>query len=235
MNPDRWKRINEIFQDILELPPQERISFLDKACEADSSLRDELLGLVRAYEEASGFPGSLAQATASPTLAGQTLGPYQVTELVGVGGMGAVYRAWDSKLTRDVAIKVLPTAFSTDTDRVLRFQREAETLASLSHAHIAAIHAVEEIQGSRFLVLEFVEGETLTDLIERGPIPFGEALGIARQIAEALEAAHEKGIVHRDLKPSNIKITREGKVKVLDFGLAKVVQSSAAAVPGTSV
>jgi serine/threonine-protein kinase len=135
--------------------------------------------------------------------------------------MGEVYQAKDHKLGRDVAIKVLPEEFANDTDRVARFQREAKLLASLNHPNIAAIHGLEESGGTNFLVLELVEGETLADRLRRGPIPVEESLKLALQIAGALEAAHEKGIIHRDLKPANIKVTPEGKVKVLDFGLAK--------------
>src|SRR5262245_39595322 len=149
----------------------------------------------------------------------------EVTALIGRGGMGEVYRARDTKLKRDVAIKVLPDEFSRDADRVSRFQREAEVLASLNHPNIAAIYDLQEANGSRYLVLELVEGETLADRIKRGPLPVEEALEIAKNICEALEAAHERGIVHRDLKPANVKLTPDGKVKVLDFGLAKPMQT----------
>src|SRR5512136_1268815 len=152
---------------------------------------------------------------------GKTLGHYQIIGQIGKGGMGEVYQAKDQKLGRDVAIKVLSDEFAKDADRVARFQREAKVLASLNHPNIAAIHGLEEYGGTNFLVLELVEGQTLADRIKAGPIPVEEALKLALQIAEALEAAHEKGIIHRDLKPSNIKVTPEGKVKVLDFGLAK--------------
>src|SRR5689334_4559794 len=138
--------------------------------------------------------------------------------------MGEVYRARDAKLKREVAIKILPDEFSRDPDRVSRFEREAEVLASLNHTNIAAIYDVQEANGSRFLILELVEGETLAERIARGPVPVDEALTIAKQIAEALEAAHEKGIVHRDLKPANVKVLPDGKVKVLDFGLAKAME-----------
>src|SRR5215831_16643259 len=155
---------------------------------------------------------------------GQQLGSYEITLLLGIGGMGEVYRARDIKLKRDVAIKTLPEEFSRDEDRVSRFQREAELLASLNHPHIAAIHSLEQANGSRFLVLELVEGQTLAERMQRGALPIDEALTFAKHICEALEAAHEKGIVHRDLKPGNVKLTRDGKVKVLDFGLAKAFQ-----------
>jgi eukaryotic-like serine/threonine-protein kinase len=158
---------------------------------------------------------------------GQQLGAYEITSLLGKGGMGEVYRARDLKLKRDVAIKVLPDEFSRDSERVARFQREAEVVASLNHPHIATIYHIEQAAESQLLVLELVEGETLADRIVRGPIRVDEALALAIQIAEALEAAHERGIIHRDLKPANIKITSEGYVKVLDFGLAKALQAEA--------
>jgi Tol biopolymer transport system component len=156
---------------------------------------------------------------------GTQLGSHEITALLGKGGMGEVYRARDLKLKREVAIKILPEEFARDADRVSRFQREAEVLASLNHPNIAAIHDLEETNGTRYLVLELVEGETLADRTARGPIPVEEALGIAKQICEALETAHERGIIHRDLKPANIKLTPDGKVKVLDFGLAKAMET----------
>jgi serine/threonine protein kinase len=159
---------------------------------------------------------------------GTQLGSHEITALLGKGGMGEVYRARDLKLKREVAIKILPDEFSRDADRVVRFQREAEVLASLNHPNIAAIHDLEETKGIRYLVLELVEGETLAERIARGPIPADEALSIAIQICEALDAAHEKGIIHRDLKPANIKVTPDGHVKVLDFGLAKALERSPA-------
>jgi serine/threonine protein kinase/Tol biopolymer transport system component len=152
---------------------------------------------------------------------GRTLGHYEITLPLGKGGMGEVYQAKDLKLGRDVAIKVLPQEFARDADRVARFQREAKLLASLNHPNIAAIYGLEESTGTHFLVLELIEGDTLADQIKHGPIPAEDSLKLALQIAEALEAAHEKGVIHRDLKPANIKITPDGKVKVLDFGLAK--------------
>ena len=156
---------------------------------------------------------------------GTRLGTVEVLDIIGRGGMGEVYRARDTKLKRDVAIKTLPDEFAHNADRLSRFQREAEVLASLNHPNIAAIYDLQEAAGSRFLVLELVEGETLAERIHRGPIPIDEALQIAKSICEALEAAHEQDVVHRDLKPANIKITPDGKVKVLDFGLAKAIES----------
>ena len=159
-----------------------------------------------------------------PLTPGTTLGPYEVLSAIGAGGMGEVYKARDTKLDRDVALKILPDAFVNDPERLARFQREAKVLASLNHPNIAAIHGLEESGDSPALVLEYVPGPTLQDRIAKGPIPLDEALPIARQIAEALEAAHEQGIIHRDLKPANVKVKDDGTVKVLDFGLAKALE-----------
>ncbi len=156
---------------------------------------------------------------------GSRLGPYEITAPLGEGGMGVVYRATDPKLKREVAIKVLPEAFAANVDRLARFEREAQVLAQLQHPNIASIYGLEDSGGVRALVMELVDGEDLAERLKRGPLPIDEALVVARQIAEALEAAHEKGIVHRDLKPANIKVTSDGKVKVLDFGLAKAMDA----------
>ena len=166
---------------------------------------------------------------------GTRLGVYQIAAPIGEGGMGQVYRARDTTLDRDVAIKILPDAFAADPERLARFEREARTLASLNHPHIAAIYAIETSTGQHALVMELVEGEDLSQRIARGAIPIEEALPIARQIAEALEAAHEQGIIHRDLKPANIKVRTDGTVKVLDFGLAKAMEPTGAMSPGLSM
>jgi serine/threonine protein kinase len=162
---------------------------------------------------------------------GARIGVYEINALIGAGGMGEVYRAHDTKLNRDVALKILPESFTHDPDRLARFKREAQVLAALNHPHIGAIYGLDEANGYQFLVLELIHGETLADLIAKGPLPLDEALSIATQIAEALEAAHEKGIIHRDLKPANIALTKDGHVKVLDFGLAKATETAS----GTSV
>jgi eukaryotic-like serine/threonine-protein kinase len=157
--------------------------------------------------------------------AGTRLGPYEIQALLGAGGMGEVYRARDTKLCRDVAIKILPEVFTSDPERLARFEREARMLAALNHPHIGAIYGVEDAQSVHALVLELVEGDTLRERLRRGPLPLSDTLAIARQIAEALEAAHERGVIHRDLKPANVKVTPEGTVKVLDFGLAKAASN----------
>jgi serine/threonine protein kinase len=155
---------------------------------------------------------------------GKRIGPYEVLAKLGEGGMGQVYKATDTTLKRQVALKVLPDALAADSERLARFQREAEVLASLNHPNIAILHGLEKSDGVVALVMELVDGPTLADRIVEGAIPVDEALAIARQIAEALEAAHEQGIVHRDLKPANVKVRNDGTVKVLDFGLAKAVE-----------
>ena len=165
---------------------------------------------------------------------GTRLGSYDITAQIGAGGMGEVYKATDTNLKRSVAIKVLPAAVAGDADRLARFQREAEVLAALNHPNIAAIYGLERSGAATALVMELVEGPTLADRIAQGAIPLDEALPIAKQIAEALEAAHEQGIIHRDLKPANIKVRSDGTVKVLDFGLAKAMEPAGVMAASTS-
>src|SRR6478672_11926486 len=163
---------------------------------------------------------------------GSRLGSFEISALIGAGGMGEVYQATDTNLKRQVAIKVLPDSLAGDAERLARFQREAEVLAALNHRNIAQIYGLERSDGSTALIMELVEGPTLADRIAQGAIPIDEALPIAKQIAEALEAAHEQGIIHRDLKPANIKVRSDGTVKVLDFGLAKAIEPMGAISPG---
>ena len=229
LKPERWKRVEQLYNSALERAASERAAFLKQACEGDEALLQEVRSLLEHEEQAESFMEQPALEEAAELLAqdraaswaGRRIGGYEVVSLLGAGGMGEVYRATDTELGRDVALKLLPEEFAEDRERLERFRREARFLAALSHPGIAAIHGLEESDGLRFLVLELVPGETLAERIARGPIPIAEALPIFRQVAEALEAAHEKGIVHRDLKPANVKITPEGRVKVLDFGLAK--------------
>jgi eukaryotic-like serine/threonine-protein kinase len=224
MKKDLWPRAEELFHNALEHSPETRRTFLDKACGEDTELRRQVETLLSQDEQAGSFleKPALAGAIAEEFhMIGKTLGHYRISSQIGKGGMGEVFQAKDQVLGRDVAIKVLPGEFARDADRVSRFQREAKVLASLNHPNIAAIHGLEKSGETNFLVLELVEGETLADRIKAGPIPVEESLKLALQIAEALEAAHEKGVIHRDLKPANIEVTPEGNVKVLDFGLAK--------------
>jgi eukaryotic-like serine/threonine-protein kinase len=229
MTPERWQQVSRLYHDALARDTSERASFLREACRDDEALRQEVESLLAQpvstedflSEPALAMAPGLVEDPAEPTLAGQRLGVYHVQDLIGVGGMGEVYRARDTRLGRDVAIKVLPRLFSADPERLTRFDREARLLASLNHPHVAAIYGFEETGGIHALVLELVEGPTLAERLQRGPVPTAEAMRIARQIADALEAAHARGVVHRDLKPQNIKVKPDGTVKVLDFGLAK--------------
>jgi serine/threonine-protein kinase len=228
MTPERWQRARQLLNKALEREADERRRFLAEACSGDESLRQEVEALVRAHEQAGSFLDVPVVKAGRPhadlrLLAGTKLGLYEVGALIGAGGMGEVYQATDSRLGRSVAIKLLPAAFAQDSERIARFEREARVLASLNHPNIAAIYGLEESGGQRFLVMELVPGEALSEKIKRGAIPVGETLRIATKIVEALEAAHEKGVVHRDLKPANIHVTPDGKVKVLDFGLAKAL------------
>src|SRR5215472_5873540 len=227
---ERWQQIESLFQEALQHPVEERDSWLREACATDAELHREvvsLLGNHHASDSAGPWAAAAAQLIVKPVLLepGQLLGPYQIVSFLAAGGMGEVYRARDTRLKRDVAVKVLPEAFARDSGRMARLQREAEVLAALNHPNIAQIYGAEESA----LAMELVDGPTLGDLIRQGAIPPGDALEISRQIAEALEAAHEKGIVHRDLKPANVKITPEGEVKVLDFGLAKAIHPDSSA------
>ena len=227
MTSKRWEQIAHVYEAALEQPPEARDAWLAEACRDDPALRGEVESLI-ACEGAAILidqPLDVAAAAAlsdAPRLEpGTSVGPYRVSGLIGEGGMGQVYRAHDTKLQRDVALKILPDVFVHDPDRRTRFTREAHVLASLNHPNIGGIHGFEDSGQVHALVLELVEGPTLADRIAQGPLPVDEALAIARQIADALEAAHEAGIVHRDLKPANIKVRDDGTVKVLDFGLAR--------------
>ncbi len=235
MSPDadRWQRIEALCHEALARDPAERPVFLAAACADDSGLRREVEALVAKESAADGFLSTPLAATAAgaigassnSSLIGRTVGSYEILAALGAGGMGEVHRARDSRLGRDVAIKVLPAAFVSDRERLARFEREARVLAALNHPNIAAIYGVEIVDGARALVLELVEGDRLAERIggKRSGLELSQSLAIARQIVDALEAAHEKSIVQRDLKPANIKITPAGLVKVLDFGLATVV------------
>ena len=226
MNPERLRQIEDLYHSARECEPDKRSAFLSGACRGDPELRREVESLLAQDPAREGMldrpAAALLEDSAVMMLAaGARLGPYQIEARIGAGGMGEVYQAHDTKLGREVAIKVLPEAFAHDPDRLSRFQREAKMLASLNHPNIATIHGLEQSGDTRYLVMELVSGETLAERVKGGPLGIEEALKIAVQIAEALEAAHEKSIIHRDLKPANVKVTREERVKVLDFGLAK--------------
>ena len=222
--PD-WRRVEQLFHDARERPSEQRGAFLAQACNGDPALQHEVESLL-AQEEGSLLRGgvqTLARRVTGGSREGTRLGPYVLGPLIGEGGMGEVYRALDARLDREVAIKLLPADLAHDPDRLRRWEREARVLASLNHPNIAALLGLEEGDGLSGLVLELVPGHTLQQhLATRGPLTLDEVLAIARQVASALEAAHQHGIVHRDLKPANIAITPDGLVKVLDFGLARI-------------
>jgi len=225
MDDSRWRRVEAICDEALKLSPDERQVYLDRTCGGDAALRGEVESLLVHEGTAERFLDSSVGAVAAHVMPahdviGRRFADYEITAKLGEGGMGEVYRARDRKLGRDVAIKILPTAFAADRDRMHRFEREARLLATVNHPHIGAIYGVIEIDGLPALVLELVDGETLSVALSRGPLALPRALTLAAQIADALEHAHRRGITHRDLKPANIMLTRDG-VKLLDFGVGK--------------
>jgi Tol biopolymer transport system component len=229
MQEERWRQIERIYHEALARPASERAEFVEASCTSDADVLHEVLELLAEADPPSeplrGPVIAMAQQFAdacSEAMVGRRLGPYELEALIGAGSMGEVYRARDTKLARTVAIKVLAAPVAHDPERLERFRREAQVLAALNHPHIAAIHELADSDGFCFLVLEYVDGGSLAGRLLRGPLRLEEAVAIAKQIASALSAAHEKGIVHRDLKPANIALTATGDVKVLDFGLAKI-------------
>ncbi len=253
MTPEQYQRVGELYDAAMELAPEARSDFLAEACGGEDELRREVESLLRAREQADGFiAGKVAGAIAemagqqqnpslplssSPSLAlslaqslvGQSLSHYQALSLLGVGGMGEVYLAEDTRLDRRVAIKLLPAGLTADAERVRRFSREARAASALNHPNIITIHEIGEADGRHFIVTEYVEGETLRERMREAKLRLAAALDIALQVASALSATHEAGIVHRDIKPENLMLRRDGYVKVLDFGLAKLAEASGGA------
>lgn len=230
MTPERWEQVKELFEAALEYGPEQRGRFLDQACGGDWMVRREVESLLEAYDEAPSFMDRPAVEAHQlfedrPKLtAGQRVSHFEIISLLGEGGMGEVYRARDPRLGRDVAIKVLPAAFSSDAERLRRFEQEARAAGALNHPNILAIYDVDTHANSPYVVSELLEGESLREHLGGAPLPQKKALDYALQTARGLAAAHEKRIVHRDLKPENIFITRDGHVKILDFGLAKLIE-----------
>jgi serine/threonine protein kinase/Tol biopolymer transport system component len=223
MKPEQWQQVREVLADALELKPEDRPAFLDHACSSDDSLRREVERLLSSSDEArSSFLQSSALRVALMPRA--KLGDYEVVRLLGSGGMGEVYRARDVRLGREVAIKVLPGYLSQDADRLRRFDQEARAAAALNHPNILAVFQMGTYKGAPYLVSELLEGSTLREQLVRGPMPFRKTIDLGVQIARGLAAAHEKGITHRDLKPENLFVTKDGRVKILDFGLAKLTR-----------
>ena len=221
MTQKPWQQVKEMLAAALEREPAERAAYLDQIC-GEPSLRREVESLIAAHQQGDHTFMEQPLADRGALKTGAKLGPYEIFAPLGSGGMGEVFQARDTKLGRDVAIKVLPAGLMDDPEHLSRLRREARLLASLNHPNIATIHGFEQLNGVNFLVMELVPGKTLAELVRNGPMQVEEASKVAAQIAEALETAHEKGIIHRDLKPANVKVTPEGHVKVLDFGLAKI-------------
>jgi eukaryotic-like serine/threonine-protein kinase len=238
MDPERWKQIRRVCHSALELELSRREIYLKEACEGDESLLKEVESLLAQQSEAAGVFDSPAfdaaaralveeeEAEPHPDLVGRTLQHYRIVEKIGEGGMGVVFRAWDEHLKRDVAIKVLPPKLVADPERKKRFVQEARAASALSHPNIVMIHDIASVGEHDFIVMEHIAGKTLGQKIGRNGMKLGEALNYAIQIADALAAAHAAEIVHRDLKPANIMVTKDGRVKVLDFGLAKLTSGS---------
>ena len=236
MTPERWQKVKEIFQSALERAPDERSAFLESACRGDESLHKEVESLIASHEKDGSFIDSPAYEAATELLTeqqvelapGQAFGSFEIVSLLGEGGMGQVYLALDHRLGRKVALKLLPSEFTQDQERLHRFAQEARAASSLNHPNILTIHEIGEVDGRRFIASEYVDGEMLRTRIAGGPFNTGEVINIAEQIASALAAAHAEGIIHRDIKPENIMLRRDGIVKLLDFGLAKLAEQSEA-------
>ena len=233
MTPERWQEAKKLLAGALERTPGERPSYLDRAC-ADSSMRRELESLIAAHEQ--GDTGFLEQPAIerSALKSGSKLGPYEILSSIGAGGMGEVYRAKDTRLDRIVAIKILPDHQAGKPELRDRFEREARAISSLNHPHICTLYDVGHQDGVDYLVMEYIEGETLAARLVKGPLPLDQVFKYAIEIADALSKAHRQGIIHRDLKPGNIMLTKSG-AKLLDFGLAKLRQQSSASVPISQV
>ena len=228
----RWQQIRDLLADVIRLPAPDRPAYLTEVCGSDFTLRAEVESLIAAHvvAELGAFEKPLLGITSSESsdsqksgqlAKGTKLGDFEILSLLGAGGMGEVYRARDSKLGREVALKLLPPEMATDPDRLKRFQREARAVAALNHPHIVTIHTVEEAEGRHFLTMELVEGVVLSKLIPKEGLPLDKFFELAISLADALAAAHEKGIVHRDLKPANIMVDNRSRIKILDLALPR--------------
>ena len=230
MTPEQWEEVGRIFDAAAALPPEERSSFLDQACAENSVLRREVQALLETEDRARDFLNGAALEDVAmvlakdepPSLVGKRLGHYELRSLIGTGGMGEVYRAHDLALKREVAVKILPSSFSQNADRLRRFKQEARAASALNHPNIVTIHEIGELDSCHFIVAEYVEGETLRQRLSRGRMDFDEVLNVATQLASGLAAAHTVGVIHRDIKPENVMLRPDGYVKILDFGLAKL-------------
>ncbi|MDQ2977409.1 MAG: protein kinase [Acidobacteriota bacterium] len=232
MTPERWQQVEEVLQGALDRPPRDRASFLTDACSGDDELKQEAASLISAYDEAGDFIEQPAMAIDARVLVGHEIenklgadiGPYRIVERLGEGGMGEVYLAHDARLNRLVALKILPAYFASDDTRLRRFQREAQAASALNHPNILTIHEVGEAEEVRFIATEFIDGQTIRELIAQEELSLDQILDIGEQVASALASAHAAGIVHRDIKPENIMRRHDGLVKLLDFGIAKLME-----------
>src|SRR5215469_11632822 len=236
---ERFERLEHLFLQTLDLRPEERGPFLDTACAGDRELRSEVESLLEHDGDSEQWIAEALQGTAQSLFEtvsikpGTRLEDYDIQKLIGAGGMGEVYRARDTRLARDVAIKVLPSFLKYHPDRLRRFEQEARAAAALNHPNILAVHQMGFYEGAPYVVSELLDGRTLRELMKDGPLPWRNAIGYGVQIARGLAAAHGKGITHRDLKPENLFLTRDGHVKILDFGLAKLSDSRSHDGPAT--
>src|SRR5437870_4706930 len=234
MTPERYQQIDQIFQAALGLEPEPRAAYLDEVCSGDDKLRQEVESLITSDQGGLSFIDEPAFEMAARVLAsdepaltaGDLIERYEVVSLLGSGGMGEVYLAHDEKLDRKIALKLLPAHFTTSQARLRRFQQEARAASALNHPNIITIHEIGQVESRNFIATEFVDGETLRQRMRRGSLSLHESLDIAIQVCSALAAAHKARIVHRDIKPENIMLRRDGYVKVLDFGLAKLTEQS---------
>src|SRR6476661_10531912 len=234
MTPERWRQVKEIFNSAINYRPEERDSFISQACSGDEALRSEVESLIASHEKTGSFidepafhvAASLLTDEKSELKPGETVGSYEVLSFLNRGGMGEVYLAEDKRLGRKVALKLLPSSLTKDDDRLRRFEQEARSASALNHPNIITIYEIREAGSSHVIATEFVEGETLRTRANRSPLTISAALDIAIQVADALSAAHKAGIIHRDIKPENIMLRPDGYVKVLDFGLAKLSEST---------
>src|ERR1700752_206855 len=232
MTPERWQQGKAIFNSAIMYRPEERSSFISQACSGDDALRSEVESLIASHEESGNFIDQPAFEAAASLLTrektelspGQMIASYEVISFISRGGRGEVYLAQDKRLGLKVALKLLPASFTTDDDRLRRFEQEARSASALNHPNIITIYEIRQAAGSHVIATEFVEGETLRCRLNRSPLSLAETLNIAMQIADALSAAHKAGIIHRDIKPENIMLRPDGYVKVLDFGIAKLAE-----------
>jgi serine/threonine protein kinase len=233
MTPARWAEVDKLLDEAMVRSPQERAAYLDSACSGDDELRREVESLLAAHQKAEEkfmkvpaieVAAKHISAGKNRSLVGHLLGHYSVISVLGVGGMGEVYLARDTKLDRNVALKLLPEQYTQDAFRIKRFEREARAVSALNHPNILTIYEIGETAGKHFLAAEYIDGQTLRELLIKGPVPIADAIEIALQIAGALAAAHEAGVIHRDIKPENVMLRRDDYVKVLDFGLAKLTE-----------